>query len=377
MSSNISFDKDDDEISIKEQIKRLVIKNMYGFQTVILYGLGRRLEIFDYLYNKSKYLSDKDEVSIISFTPKELSEKLYLDENYLDAWLHMALECGIFEIDDPVKKTLKTGPHIYELLINQDHTFYVGNMISMFYYMAPYSEFIYNNFKTGKIENIFEFPEEMKKDGHRIGARQATFTEKLFSNQYKEFNKRLKKSGIILDVGCGYGFSLEYWAKKYKKARFIAIDINHKAVTFTKELVERNGWSNRIRIFNISIDEFAHTSDVKFDLILLTDTLHEMDPDEEYRRKALEDLYILLKDDGILLVRESMISDIFAPKKEFQLFDVMHKWLGVVFGSRFYDEESFKKLINSTSFKSAEFIKKGGEYFWAIKKETHETHLLV
>ena len=377
MKSKVPLDKDNTEISIKDQIKRLVINNMYGFQTVILYGLGRRLEIFDYLYNKGKSLSDKDEVSIISFTPKELSEKLNLDEKYLDAWLHMALECSIFEIDDPVKKTLKTGPHIYDLLINQDHTFYIGNTISIFYYMAPYSELIYNNFKTGKIENIFDFPEEIIKDAHRIGARQANLTEQLFSKQYKEFKKRLQKDGIILDVGCGYGFSLEYWAKKYKKARFIAIDIDPKAVAFTKELVERNGWSNRIRIFNISIEDFAHTSDVKFDLILLNDTLHEMDPDEEYRRNALEDLYLLLKFDGILLVRESMISDMFTPKKEFQLFDIMHKWLEVVFGSRFYNEESFRKLINSTSFKSAEFVKKGGEYFWAVKKETPEPHLLV
>jgi hypothetical protein len=75
----------------------------------------------------------------------------------------------------------------------------------------------------------------------------------------------------------------------------------------------------------------------------------------------------LLKDDGILLVGETMIPNMFAPKEERQLFDIMHKFFEAGF-ARFYDKKSFKDFVDSTPFTKAEFIKKGGEYLWVVQK---------
>ena len=86
------------EVSVKDQLKKFALKSLYGFQTVIVYGLGTRLGIFDYLYKKGKE-TEADKKSSVSFTLQELSDILKIDPIYLDAWLHMALECGLFEID--------------------------------------------------------------------------------------------------------------------------------------------------------------------------------------------------------------------------------------------------------------------------------------
>jgi len=63
-----------------------------------------------------------------------------------------------------------------------------------------------------------------------------------------------------------------------------------------------------------------------------------------------------------------MIPDTFTPTEEFQLFNVMHKWFEVSFESKFYNEQTFRELIDSSPFGHAELIKQRGEYFWVVRK---------
>jgi len=92
-----------------------------------------------------------------------------------------------------------------------------------------------------------------------------------------------------------------------------------------------------------------------------------MNTEENYRKNVFKYLYSLLKDNGILLVGESMIPDTFAPKQRFQLYDITHKFTEVS-ASLFYNEKSFKEFIDSTPFTKAEFIKEGGDSCWVVRK---------
>ncbi|NVM34608.1 MAG: class I SAM-dependent methyltransferase [Candidatus Lokiarchaeota archaeon] len=363
----MSQNQNEKEITIRDQMKKFLIKGFYGFNTILSSGLGRRLGIFDYLDKKAKKLSESGPVSSISFTPEEITKELKLDPDYLDAWIHLSLECGIFEIENAQQRTIKTAPHVYDLLINRNHMFYVGDTIGLFYYFAPVQDDVIELFKTGKTLNIDDIYEEMIIDGHRSSARCGVLVEGLFSKHFKDFSKIIRRQGKVLAVGCGYGFNMEKWAEKYKKTRFVGIDIDSKAIEFAKKLIEQHNWNDRIKVFKITINEYAKKSKEKYDLILLNQVLHEMDHDEEYRRSVFEDLHTLLKDEGVLLVGETMIPDTFSPKKGFQLFDIMHKFLEVKF-AKFYDEKSFKEFIDLTPFKHAELIKERGNYFWAIRK---------
>lgn len=359
--------KNGTEIPMKEQMKKFLIKSLYGFNTVLMYGIGRRLGIFDYILEKAKSSSSSGKISSITFTLDEISEKLNLDSIYLDAWGHLALECGIFEIDDSCERSLKTAPHAYDLLIDRNHMFYIGDTLGAFYYLAPFQDKFLDLFKTGKVLTYLDVPEEFAKDGQRMSARFGTLIERLFAKNFKAFCKSLRNQGIILAVGCGYGLNLEIWANKYKRARFVGIDIDPKGISFAKKLVEQNNWDDRIEILEIPIKEYASTSKNKFDLILLNQVLHEMDHDENYRLSVFNDLHSLLEDDGILLVGESMIPDTFAPKQKFLLFDITHKFLEARF-ARFYNEKTFKEFVDSTPFTKAELVKEGWEYFWAVRK---------
>ena len=359
--------QDGAEISIKDQIKKFAINSLYGFNTIILIGMGRKLGIFDYLYEKTKSVSNVNKYSVIKFTLDELAEKLNLDTNYLDAWLHLALECGLFEIDDLNRKILKTAPFVYELLIDHNHISYIGGTLGAFYNIAPAQEIMLKNFKTGKAMDLLKLPGDVVKDLQERSRRFGKLIEKLFSKAFLDFCKSLYTQGSILEVGCGYGFNIETWAKKYENVQFVGIDIEPKGIEFAQKLVDQNKWNERIKILRISTNKFARTTKDKFDLIILNQVLHEMNPDENYRRQLFKDLYLLLNDNGILLIGESMVPDTFAPKEPFKLFDITHKF-SEAGSARFYNEKTFRTFIDSTPFTKSEFIQEGGTKFWAIRK---------
>ncbi|MFX1418370.1 MAG: class I SAM-dependent methyltransferase, partial [Promethearchaeota archaeon] len=223
-------------------------------------------------------------------------------------------------------------------------------------------------FKTGRIPNENDVPEEFIMDGHRNSANWGMIIERLFSKYFKKYNRILRKESTILEVGCGYGFNLKNWAEKYKGAKLIGIDITPRFTSFAKNLIEQNNLNDRVEVLDIPIEKFAKSAIGQFDLIILNQVLHEMDHDEAYRRSVFEDLYSLLKEEGILIVGETIIPDAFSPRKGFQLFDIMHKFLEAKF-ARFYDEKSFEDFIESTPFNKAELIKERGEYFWALQKQ--------
>ncbi|MFX0043589.1 MAG: class I SAM-dependent methyltransferase [Candidatus Hodarchaeota archaeon] len=359
--------KNGTEVSMKDQMKKFLIKSLYGFNTVLMFGIGRRLGIFDYLSEKAKSSSISGKISSVTFTPNELIEKLNLGSDYIDAWIHLALECGLFELDDSCEKCLKTAPHVYDLLIDRNHMFYIGDTLGAFYYLAPYQDLILDAFKSDVNISDIEFPEEFIKDSQRMSARYGTLIERLFTKHFKDFCKKLRNQGTILAAGCGYGYNLQIWAKKYKRAQFVGIDIDPKGISFAKKMVKQNNWDDRFEILEIPINEYANACTKKFDLILLNQVLHEMEHNRNYRLSVLKDLYSLLKDDGILLIGESMIPDTFAPKQEFLLFDITHKFFEAGF-AKFYDEKTFKEFIDLTPFTKAEFVKEGGEYFWVVRK---------
>ncbi len=360
------------ELSVKDQLKKFVIKGALGFQTILMYGIGTRLGIFNYLYEKGKDSSEVKKDSSVSFTLDELSQNLKLDKRYLDAWLHMLLECGLFEIDPSADRTLKTAPHVYEILINQESMFYAGGTLNCIYLMAKYQDLIVKNFKTGEVIDFLEsyqtFPEDNRL-GQGATATTAPQIEALFSRYCKEHKHILHKGGPLLEVGCGYGHNLVFWAKKYKEARIVGIDIDPIAIAYTKDVVAKNNWSDRIEILHTPIDEFTRSNKNKFYVIFLNQVLHEMDPDENYRRNVLTNLYAMLQDGGLLIVVENMIPDMFTPKDRFLFFEIWHKCFEVVLNSKFYNEQEFLEFVATTPFKTAKLIKERNDYFWALMKK--------
>jgi 2-polyprenyl-3-methyl-5-hydroxy-6-metoxy-1,4-benzoquinol methylase len=367
MRRKMNSSNDGTEISLYDQIKKFAIKSMLGFQTVLLFGLGRRLGIFDYLNEKGKSAPNPDEISTVTFTLDELVQELKLDSNYLDGWLHMALECGIFERDQSCDRCLKTAPYVYYLLVDRDNMFYFGDFLGGFSHQGTFQEELLLNFKTGKKMEWKDIPEEVYIDGQRMSATMGKRIQNQFSQSFADHAKVLHEGGSLLEVGSGYGFNLKNWADEYENTRIVGIDIDPQAIEYSKKLAEQNNWKDRVENIHVTINDYANDHKERFDVIVLNQVLHEMEPDENYRVEVFNDLYSMLKNEGLLIVGEHMIPEIFAPKQA-RYVEIMHKWFEVGMSSRFYDEKSFREFINSTRFKEVEFIQEGQTYFWAIRR---------
>ncbi|OLS12661.1 MAG: hypothetical protein RBG13Loki_3740 [Promethearchaeota archaeon CR_4] len=288
----------------------------------------------------------------------------------------MAIECGIFEIDEVSHQTLRTAPYIFEMLINQEDYLdkYLGAVIAAFYQLTSIQSFILRGFKTGELlhksEESIEKRMLLQKNSARMGAR----AEQVFSTHCKEYKKVLSEDGILLEVGCGFGYNLETWAKKYPKAHIVGIDIDADATKLLQERILANNWGDRIEIVHASTKDYVQRAAKTFDVILLSHVLHELDPDEEYRKSFLLDIYALLKDDGILILADPLPPKIFTsqdtgPDQQWTHFwRVFSRWNEVAFGARFYDKEGFQKLIASTPFKHVELLQEAEHAIWAIKK---------
>lgn len=71
----------------------------------------------------------------------------------------------------------------------------------------------------------------------------------------------------ILDIGTGTGLIALMLAQR-SKSTIAAIDIEHSAILQAKTNVGNSPWSDRVNLQEISLQEFARTSNLSFDLIV-------------------------------------------------------------------------------------------------------------
>jgi len=104
----------------------------------------------------------------------------------------------------------------------------------------------------------------------------------------------IKQGSVVLDFGCGPGnFTIAAAEMTGADGRVCALDIHPLAVKITEKAAARKGLRN---VETIRSDCATGLKDKSVDVILLYDTLHMLSD----KGAVLEELYRVLKDDGIL-----------------------------------------------------------------------------
>ncbi len=115
-------------------------------------------------------------------------------------------------------------------------------------------------------------------------------------NNYEQFDRILPKSGLITDLGCGYGFISYMLHFTSDNRQLLGVDNDCDKINTANNCVSKN---DRIQFLCEDITTFNPTKSAAF---LLVDVLHYLDYDKqkELIRKCVD----ALEPEGIILIRE-------------------------------------------------------------------------
>ena len=111
-----------------------------------------------------------------------------------------------------------------------------------------------------------------------------------------QLEKYLPKTGSILDVGCGYGFSTIYFAHQSPRRLVKGIELNASRVKIAKAA------SVNIKNVSFQADNLASLQQQKYQTVILIDLLHHLSASE--KSKLLFQSHQLLHAKGQLIVKD-------------------------------------------------------------------------
>jgi len=106
----------------------------------------------------------------------------------------------------------------------------------------------------------------------------------------------LPKKGLILDVGCGYGYTSVFFALKNKNRKIIGSEINKKRVLVAQKISA--SFSN----LSFKTSDLIDKNKISFDTILSIDLLHHINPSQ--KELFLKDSFSKLKPNGFLIIKD-------------------------------------------------------------------------
>ena len=175
------------------------------------------------------------------------------------------------------------------------------------------------------------------------------------SRKFEEIIKHLdfKDGGNVIEVGCGTGPYVAYLSSLNKHPLIIASDISPKILLQAKKRVEYEGIKDSVQYVACDM-QFCPFKDNFFDNILATQVIEHV-PDDE---KGLDELYRILKKDGLLIISTDNKKNYISKILDFPL-KITCIILGIKREFKFYHRDyspiEFKKKIEMMDFEVLKF----------------------
>ena len=193
--------------------------------------------------------------------------------------------------------------------------------------------------------------------------------------QIEEFSKYVRKNETILDVGCGYGRTLnELYSNGYKN--LIGLD-------FSRGMIERAGKINSNIDYRVMNNSKIDLPDNSVDNVILLAVLTCI-ADDKNQENLISEIHRVLKKDGIIYINDFLLNNDERNLKRYNEYKDKYNKYGVFElpeGAicRHHDKQWIKKLLNDFDeiiFKDIEYTTMNGNKsngFYYIGKNTKAT----
>jgi SAM-dependent methyltransferase len=235
---------------------------------------------------------------------EEVARRTGTTERYVREWLAAQAASGYVEYDSRAEK-FSMSPEQAAVFADDDSPF---NMTGGYYGLAA----IFRD--EPKVSEAFRSGEGISWGEHDS----CLFcgTQKFFKPTYSAnlttswipaldgVEEKLKKGGLVADIGCGYGASTMIMARAYPKSQFRGFDFHHPSIIHARNEAEKTGLSN-VHFETVTARKSPGS---EYDLVAFFDCLHDMgDP-----VGALSHAREILKPDGTVLLVEPFAHDTLA-----------------------------------------------------------------
>lgn len=276
-------------MTTKEELRDRLFGSLIGFQATWVANIGLTAGLF-------QAIADSGD----GITEAVLSARLGYEPRYVRVWCRAAYAFEWVEYDEATGYYMTS--EMRALLLDPSDPLYVGGRIL---------------FTAALSEDFLAFPDRLadgaifpREDHHPDLLAALTqmskpdfqiMTEIVLPQEASALKARLDAGGDILDVGCGGGYGVAHFARRFPNARVIGLEVNPGMLELARKTMAEASLADRASIRPVDVREIEF--DAAFDLIYLNISLHETGGPDDYRN-VLQRCRRALRDGGSLLISE-------------------------------------------------------------------------
>jgi 2-polyprenyl-3-methyl-5-hydroxy-6-metoxy-1,4-benzoquinol methylase len=305
-----------------------------GFNAMHLIDIGIRLGLFRTL------------AAAPNLDPQSLASKLGLHAPYVAVWCTTAYSFGLLEAEGTA--SFRLAPFVDQILANPSHPRYLGGYVQLgTRFTTDDYRYALDAFGTGATSPFQGRSEEFAKVVAEAIAGVNVMVARKVLPGLAGVCESLNAGGSLLEVGCGTGNLQIEIAKAFPAARCAGIDIDPTGIQCAREAIRREGLADRITLIEGGIADSVQPE--SFDVVVMVEVLHEIDPD--VRPRVVTDCADVLRKGGWLVIVDETYPSTLAESREREfLFAVQTGLEELMWGNVIPTRDEQEHLLRSAGF---------------------------
>jgi SAM-dependent methyltransferase len=261
-------------------------------------------------------------------TSEALAAALATDPFYTDVLCRTAFSFGLLDREGV---GWRMAPHFDQILGSPDSTFYLGSAARVHLLVGDDYRQYADHFRAGTTRSYQQHdPEFMVGVAEALKALPRIFIDLVLPN-LPELRARLETGARILDVGCGGGWALVEFARRFPMARCVGVDLEPYSIELARKLIEARGLADRCEARLGGVEELGEAG--SFDIATSFLVIHEINPN--LKPAAFAAVARALKPGGSFLIFDEVYPENDADLRSMpRRFAALAQWFELIWGNR-------------------------------------------